>query len=282
MTKVALEQLAVTPGRVDDNREHAGVRATESLRAGADIVVLPELTISGYVTEPRAANAAAEQFDGPSVDLFTRITSSCGGLVAFGFCERDGQDLFNTVVVVGADGPIMRYRKIHLFDCEPDAFTPGNLGLPVAGTPFGNIGVCICYDLRFVEVLRILSLQGADIVLAPAAWVAGFDRPMQNSSATRHVDSVLAQANLDQVAVVAVSQVAGSAPGSPATLGGSIACDAYGELVAGPLSREAPASAVVSFDVAAIRAAQVRGSTIRPRADRRVDVYSVAYDGRWL
>ena len=245
-------------------------------------MVLPELAISGYVTEPWAANAVAEALDGPSVDLFTQITGVYGGLVAFGFCERDGAHLFNTVALVGADGPILRYRKIHLFDREPDAFTEGNLGLPVAGTPFGNIGVCICYDLRFVEVLRILSLQGADMVLAPAAWVAGFDRPVPNSSATRHVDSVLAQANLDQVAVVAVSQVADTALGSPATLGGSVACDAYGQVVVGPLSREAPDSAMATFDLAEIRAAQVRSPTIRPRADRRLDVYSVVYDGRPL
>ena len=223
-------------------------------------MVLPELAIGGYITEPRAAAAVAEPLDGPSVDLLHPDHRRHGGLVAFGFCERDGAHLFNTVALVGADGPILHYRKLHLFDREPDAFTEGNLGLPVAGTPFGVIGVCICYDLRFVEVLRILSLAGSGHRAGPC----GVGRPgstgrCRTAQPPGHVDSVLAQANLDQVAVVAVSQVADAAPGSPATLGGSVACDAYGELVVGPLLTWGdPTRRSATSTSTPIRAAQVR------------------------
>jgi predicted amidohydrolase len=93
------------------------------------------------------------------------------------------------------------------------------------------------------------------------------------------VDSVLAQANLDQVGVVAVSQVAGAAHGGPSTLGGSVACDAHGELLAGPLSRTAADSARVEYDIEALRSARVRGERIRPREDRRTDVYTLSYGG---
>jgi predicted amidohydrolase len=124
-----------------------------------------------------------------------------------------------------------------------------------------------------------MALRGAEIVIAPAAWVGGFDRTVPVTGGTRHVDSVLAQANLDQVAVVAVSQVAGAARGGPATLGGSVACDAHGELLAGPLSRTSADSATAALDLEAIRAARVRGERIRPREDRRTDVYGVTYGG---
>jgi predicted amidohydrolase len=119
-------------------------------------------------------------------------------------------------------------------------------------------------------------------VLAPAAWVGGFDKSVPTAGATGHVDSVLAQANLDQVAVVAVSQVAGGGRLSPATLGGSVACDAYGELLAGPLSRTEAGSAIASIDIDAVRATQVRSPTIQPRNDRRRDIYAVTHGGASL
>ncbi|MGB3483864.1 MAG: nitrilase-related carbon-nitrogen hydrolase [Mycobacterium sp.] len=275
----ALEQMDVEVGNVEGNRSTALGRARSALTAGADVVVLPELAISGYVVDRQLADEVAEPLDGPTSAAFIDLAGQYDRLVAYGFCERDGDDLFNTVVIVNGSGPVLHYRKLHLFDLEKQAYTPGNLGLPVADTPFGRIGVCICYDLRFVEVLRTMSLRGAEIVLAPAAWVGGFDRTVPVAGGTRHVDSVLAQANLDQVAVVAVSQVAGAARGGPATLGGSVACDAFGELVVGPLSRTTAESATATLDLDAIRKARVRGERIRPREDRRTDVYAVTYEG---
>lgn len=276
---VALEQIDVRVGAVAENRDTALGRSRAALAAGADLVVLPELAISGYVVDDALAREVAEPLDGLTSEAFTQLAREFDALIAYGFCERVGDDLFNTVAVVDGSGPVLHYRKLHLFDLEKAVYTPGDLGLPVADTRFGRIGVCICYDLRFVEVLRALSLRGADVVLAPAAWVGGFDRTVPATGGTRHVDSVLAQANLDQVAVVAVSQVAGAAHGGPSTLGGSVACDAYGELLAGPLSRTAADSARVEFDLAAIRAARVRGERIRPREDRRTDVYALSYEG---
>ncbi|MET7333750.1 nitrilase-related carbon-nitrogen hydrolase [Nonomuraea sp. NPDC005650] len=278
-TRVALEQLDVIAGRPAGNRALAVLRARAAFEAGAGIVVLPELAISGYVVDPLLARSVAEPLDGPSLAALGEVAAAYDGLVVYGFSEIDGANLYNSVVAAGPSGPILHYRKLHLFDREKDVFTPGDLGLPVAETPHGVIGLCICYDLRFVEVMRLLSLQGADLVIAPAAWVGGFDRTVPAAGATRHVDSVLAQANLDQVAVVAVSQVAGASHGGPATLGGSIACDAYGELLAGPLSRTAADSAMAEIDLAAVRAAQIRGAAIHPRTDRRTDVYSLHHRG---
>lgn len=276
---VALEQIDVAVGAVADNRGTALTRARAAFAAGAELVVLPELAISGYVVDRQLARDVAEPLDGPTSEAFVDLAREFDSLVAYGFCERAGDDLFNTVVVMGASGPVLHYRKLHLFDLEKNVYTPGDLGLPVADTAVGRIGVCICYDLRFVEVLRAMSLRGAEIVLAPAAWVGGFDRTVPATGGTRHVDSVLAQANLDQVAVVAVSQVAGAARGGPSTLGGSVACDAYGELLVGPLSRTTADSATATMDLAAIRAARIRGERIRPREDRRTDVYALSYGG---
>ncbi|MDQ6526411.1 nitrilase-related carbon-nitrogen hydrolase [Nocardioides sp. LHD-245] len=281
---IALEQVEVVPGRPEQNRDLCLRRAESAFAAGADLVVLPELAIGGYVVDPGRAREVAEPLDGPTTAAFSTLAGRTGGMVAYGFCESAGSgrqdtELFNTVVVVDGDGPVLHYRKLHLFDRELEAYTPGDRGLPIAPTRYGVLGVCICYDLRFVEVLRAMSLRGAEIVLAPAAWVGGYDARVPTVGATRHAESVIAQANLDQVAVVAVSQVAGAGAGGPATLGGSVAVDAYGELLAGPLSRTGADAAVVRVDLAAVRAARVRSATIRPREDRRTDVYAVQYRG---
>jgi N-carbamoylputrescine amidase len=275
--RVALEQLDVSVGKPIENLALATSRARRALDAAADIVVLPELAISGYVIDPELARKVAEPLDGPTFAAMHKVTAGTAGIVFYGFCEEAGQHLYNTVVAVDENGLVLHYRKLHLFDQEKSVYSPGDLGLPIADTPHGILGVCICYDLRFVEVLRSLSLRGADLVVAPAAWVGGFDKTVPATGATRHVDSVLAQANLDQVAVVAVSQVAGAAHGGPATLGGSVACDAYGELLVGPLSREHGESAVAAVDIDGVRASRVRSPTIRPREDRRTDLYQLAY-----
>jgi N-carbamoylputrescine amidase len=274
MTIVALEQFDPVPGLMQANTAEILTRANKALGNGANIAVFPELANSGYVTDPDLVKQAAQPLDGPLVAALSSIARQHGGLVATGFCEQDGSDFYNSVVLVGADGPILHYRKLHLFDREKFAFTAGNT-LPVAETEFGVIGICVCYDLRFVEVLRILSLKGADIVLAPAAWVGGFDPSVPAVGLTRQAEGAIVQANLDQVAVVAVSQVTDRLRGSVRMLGGSIAVDAFGQVVAGPLSRSLPESVMAEIDIAAGRTARIRSELIQPRSDRRSDVYSL-------
>ncbi|MBM9463696.1 hypothetical protein JL108_09565 [Aeromicrobium sp. YIM 150415] len=276
MTVVALEQTAPVPGRCDDNIADLMGRASTALREGADIVVFPELASSGYVVDRASVEAGAQALDGPLVNDLMTVSSAHGGLVAVGYCEKDGGEYFNSVVLVGPDGPLLNYRKLHLFDAEKEAFTAGE-ELEVVATPHGVLGICVCYDLRFVETLRLLSLKGADIVLAPAAWVGGFDADVPAEGLVQQAEAVLVQANLDQVAVVAVSQ-AGEHPGLR-TLGGSVAVDARGRLLAGPLSRREADRGRAVIDLAEVRAAHERSARIRPRADRRTDVYGV-YDGK--
>jgi N-carbamoylputrescine amidase len=280
MLQLTVEQVAVQVGAVDDNRGLVRTLADQALTAGSDLVVFPELAVSGYTTDRALVREVAEPLDGPTVGMLTELTARRGGLVATGLCERDGDVFYNSVVVVGRDGPVLHYRKLHLFDEENDVYAPGDLGLPVADTDWGRLGACVCYDLRFVEVLRVLSLRGADLVVAPAAWVGGFDRSVPATGLPRQAQAAVVQANLDQVAVAAVSQA--PVPGGPALLGGSVVADAHGDVLAGPLSRNSADRATVRIDVAAGRAARVRSERIRPREDRRTDVYALHHDGRTL
>ena len=277
--RVAVAQLDLAVGDLEGNRRATVAAIEEAAAAGAGLVVLPELASSGYrLRTAQAVAAAAETIPGPATEAWARAARETGAVVVGGVCERDGDRVYNAVAVVGPDGLAGRYRKLHLFDEEQLLFSPGDAGLPVFDLPFGRLGVIVCYDLRFVESLRILALQGADIAAVPTAWVAGFDA---EPPLDRHIDQVqaaLVQANLDQVFVAAASR-AGSDDGLR-YLGSSCVIDPYGKFALEPLGRGEQRVAVVDVDLGQARAAKVRGARIRPLEDRRTDVYGglLGYD----
>ncbi|MGH2948626.1 MAG: nitrilase-related carbon-nitrogen hydrolase, partial [Solirubrobacteraceae bacterium] len=250
----------------------------EAFERGADVAVLPELLVPGYVADRERLLPLAEPIDGPTVTAWRAVAAAAGGHVAGGFCERAGDDLFNTAVLVGPDGIALHYRKLHLFAGEKHAFRPGDRGLPVVVTPFGTVGVCVCYDLRFVETVRILALRGAELVLVPTAWVPGFDRiRFDEDGMPPQVRGALLQANLNQVFIACASQA--GAHGDLEFLGSSMVADPRGRCLLGPLSADEDAVAVVKVDLDEVGAAQTRIPLVEPRADRRTDVYGIAVAG---
>ncbi|PKN27655.1 MAG: carbon-nitrogen hydrolase [Deltaproteobacteria bacterium HGW-Deltaproteobacteria-21] len=140
---------------------------------GADIVVLPELCNSGYnFPSPEIAWNGSEVIE---ESIFIRyLEDKCRDLgfhVVCGFCERDGGLLFNSAVLIGPNGVVGKYRKLHLFMNEKDYFQPGDMGLPIFDLGFCKIGMLVCFDWFFPEVWRILSLEGADIICHPSNLV---------------------------------------------------------------------------------------------------------------
>jgi predicted amidohydrolase len=249
---------------------------------GADLVVLPELIVPGYAFEGDRLREVAEPIDGPAVRAWTELAAEFGGHVAAGLGERAGDDFYNAAVVVGPGGVLLHYRKLHVFQAEKSAFRPGDLGLPVVRLPFGTVGVCVCYDLRFVETVRVLTLKGAELICVPTAWTPGFD--------TEHWDDhgycpqargAVLQANLDQAFIACASQARTRADG-PDFLGSSVVADPYGKVLAGPLPGTEEAALVVEIDLDQAVAAHDRDTDISPRNDRRTDVYGLAIDGAVL
>jgi predicted amidohydrolase len=268
-------------GGPDENRELSVSAASKLFDDGAQLVVLPELIAPGYRLEHDFLRARAEPLEGPTVTAWTRIAGSSGGLVAGGFCERDGDALFNTAVVVGGEGVLLHYRKLHRFGAEKEIFAPGDRGLRVVETPAGTIGLCICYDLRFVETVRILALSGAELICVPTAWLLGFDELRWDSEgfATQARGAQL-QANLDQVYIACSSQ-AGRAWDLD-FLGSSLVCDPRGRVLIGPMDGEREGSALVTVDLDEVVRAHDRGDLINPLDDRRSDVYGLAVEGNLL
>jgi N-carbamoylputrescine amidase len=277
---VALAQLcwSADPAR---NRERSLTLAEEGFAGGADVVLLPELAVPGYTTERSVLAGAAEALDGPTIQAWQRAAGAGGGYIAGGFCERAGDRLFNTAVIVSGDGVLAHYRKTHLFSSEKTVFTPGDIGLPVLTTSRASFGLCICYDLRFVEVLRILALQGAEMILVPSAWVRGFDRgAFAGSSLPGQLAGVLVQANLNQIFVSAVS-FAGAGAGVE-FLGRSLVAGPYGDAVAGPLPPDQEGVYFAEAELDQVVEASQRAALITPAQDRRRDLYSLTYRGRSL
>lgn len=276
---IGIAQISGEPLQVDDNRALAASTTKQAFEQGADIVVLPEMIIHGYVSDWKALWPLAEAVDGPTVDSWSQIAAEHDGYIVGGFCERDGQALYNSAVAVGPEGLILHYRKVHLFEDEKVAFRPGDLGFPVAPTRFGSIGICVCYDLRFVEVVRLLSLQGADLICVPTAWLPGFDQERWDETGMcPQARGAVLQANLSQVFIACASQA--GQHGDLDFLGSSCLVDPYGQLAAGPLSGSKDELKVTAIDIAAAKRSQVRSPLIAPRADRRTDVYGLVYEGR--
>jgi 5-aminopentanamidase len=166
--RVAVAQTEPKLGEKEYNLEVCLARLEEAAGAGAQLLVLPECAIPGYMFESGdEALPYAEEIPGPSTEA---LADACRRLDVYAVCgllERDGDVLHNAAVLVGPEGLVGSYRKTHLPFLGVDRLVVPGDELPVYETPLGRIGVEICYDLRFPEVTRTLALKGADFVAHP-------------------------------------------------------------------------------------------------------------------
>ncbi|MCS6861676.1 MAG: carbon-nitrogen hydrolase family protein [Abditibacteriales bacterium] len=155
---------------------HNLARIVEFLRAaaqaGAQLIVFPECALTGYCFASLSeALPLTETVPGPSTE---RIAAECRRLSVWavvGMLEHAGEAVFNAAVLIGPEGVMGCYRKIHLPCLGVDRFvTPGNRPFRVYETPIGRIGVNICYDAAFPESSRVMALDGADVIVLPTNW----------------------------------------------------------------------------------------------------------------
>jgi len=141
--------------------------------AGIDLLVLPELCNSGYNFESKEqAWATSEEIgQGIFVQFLESLCLRLGCHIVSGLNERQGPLLYNTSVLIGPQGCVGRYRKLHLFMNEKDFFEPGDAGLPVFDIGPCRVGMLVCFDWIFPEAWRVLALKGADVICHPANLV---------------------------------------------------------------------------------------------------------------
>jgi predicted amidohydrolase len=171
MIRVALIQFA--PSFLEKEKTIQELENLFPEVADADIVVLPELTNSGYdFSDFKQAFYASESIAKSSfIEFLAEKAKQNNQYIVSGFNEREGRRIYNSSVITGPKGYIGVYRKLHLFMREKEFFTPGNLGLPVFDLGFARIGMLICFDWMFPEVWRILAQKGADIICHPSNLV---------------------------------------------------------------------------------------------------------------
>jgi predicted amidohydrolase len=166
--RVAVAQIDPKLAEKERNLDECLARLDAAVAAGAELLVLPECAIPGYMFESaEEALPYAEEIPGPSTEALAAACGRIGAHVVCGLIERDGDRLHNAAVLLGPDGLLGAYRKTHLPFLGVDRFVVPGDELPVWDTPLGRIGIEICYDLRFPEVTRTLALGGADIVCHP-------------------------------------------------------------------------------------------------------------------
>ncbi|MCW2598412.1 MAG: putative amidohydrolase [Frankiales bacterium] len=153
----------------------------EAAAAGADLVVFPETSLQGYPSNFSVMDAEAEirkMYDvaelvpgGPSVEAIAAKAAEKSIHVIYGLTEASDRPgvVYNTMVLTGPDGFIGKFRKVHVGLSEQMVWRPGD-DWPVFETPFGRIGMLICYDKAVPESCRELTLRGADILVMSTAW----------------------------------------------------------------------------------------------------------------
>jgi predicted amidohydrolase len=165
-------KLAVYQGAGDfldktANLTRMGRLAAAAVQQGAGLLMLPEIYLSGYNLGDDCARMA-EPVDGASAQKAARIAKRHGIALLYGYAERDGDAIYNSILLIGPDGErLANYRKVHLFGPEEKRlFEPGKDY--VTATLNGlMIGLAICYDVEFPEFIRTLVLQGADLIAVP-------------------------------------------------------------------------------------------------------------------
>lgn len=156
-------------------KKQENVDAAVSLIKGmdADLVVLPELFNTGYqFTSWEESLALAEAVpDGETTQALIKLAKEKRLSIVAGLAEREKGICYNSAVLVGAQGFVGCYRKLHLFYNEKLWFAPGNRPLEVYTIGTVTIGIMICFDWFFPEVARALAVKGADILCHPANLV---------------------------------------------------------------------------------------------------------------
>ena len=165
--KVAATQVDVRSADVEHNLEAHLRLIAETAEAGCDLVVFPELGVTGSNGSPEVTRHA-EPHDGRIYQAIRRRAQECGIVVSYGFCERFRGTHYNTSALVGPDGLIGLQRKVHASYDEFFRFRQAyEWGVYDLG--FCTVGTAICHDSDFFESWRILALKGAEVILLPHA-----------------------------------------------------------------------------------------------------------------
>jgi len=280
VTRIALvQQEADKDRRVNTERGLAAVR--EAAGRGARLVAFPELAFTPFFPQRPACGPPplelAEEVPGPTTEAFSGLAKELGVVIVLNLYERVGDCAFDSSPVIDADGRLLGVtRMLHIAEMpafhEQGYYAPGDLGMPVYATAAGRLGVAICYDRHYPEVMRALALRGAELVVVPQAgavdeWPEGlFEAEMRVAAFQNGYFTALA----NRVGREELLEFAG----------GSFVCDPQGRVIA-----RAPAGEgyilYADCDLAAVANSPARRLFLRDRRPELVPALLCLDDERW-
>jgi N-carbamoylputrescine amidase len=275
---VASVQMSMTDD-VSTNVAAAEALIRDAASRGAQVVLIPELFEGRYFCIdqlPEHFERARPLAGHPTVEHFRSVASELGIVLPINVYERAGQAMFNTVVMIDADGAALgTYRKSHIPDgpgyTEKYYFNPGDTGFRAWPTRHGVVGIAICWDQWFPEAARCMALQGAEVLLYPTA--IGSEPPDPSWDSKDHWQRVMqghSAANL--MPVIAANRYGlehGAADRSITFYGSSFITDLTGAKVV-EAGREGDAVLTATFDLDALQVQRAGWGLFR---DRRPDLY---------
>jgi 5-aminopentanamidase len=176
--QIAIYQCESEPTEVERNLGRLTRVVEHASAAGADLLICPEMYLTGYNIGTDAARRLAEPRDGPSAHAVAEMAGENGIAIVYGYPERGIEDaIFNSAQLFGANGSsLANYRKTHLFgDLDKSMFSASDADSAVVELGGWRVGFLICYDVEFPENARKLALRGADLIVAPTANMVPFE-----------------------------------------------------------------------------------------------------------
>ena len=170
--RIALYQCPSQPLDVEGNLARLQARAREAAQWDVELLVLPEMFLSGYNIGAGVARNLAQASDGANAEQVAQIARQFGLAIVYGYPELDERgNVYNSVQLIDRTGERLgNYRKTHLFgELDRNMFSPGPDDYPLITLNGWQLGLLICYDLEFPENARRLALAGADVILVPTA-----------------------------------------------------------------------------------------------------------------
>ncbi len=234
-----------------------------------DVIVFPELFMSEFPagTDRAISVGTAQTLSGPFVTGMRQLAKDNGVWIIFGMNEKveDPEDdrNYNCTVMLNDEGEIVTsYRKTHLYDAfsfkESDTNKPGDKLFQPIDTPFGRIGLFVCYEVRFPEIARYQRKYGADIIVMPTAWVSG---PLKSRQFHTLIN---ARAIENTVYMIACDQVEVN------SMGESVVVDPMGVPVA--CAGEVPGMICAEIDLDRVEAVRAKLPAYK---DRRPELYEI-------
>jgi predicted amidohydrolase len=261
MSMLRIAAVAAHFGRdLDFDLQRIGTLIEHARATGADLLVLPDAALGGYLADLRhpdpAALPPALEADHPHIKHIAGLAAEM--VVCFGYCEADGGERYNAAVCVTGDGVLGRHRKVHQPPGETAAYAAG-LEFAAFDTPAGRLGMLIDYDKTFPESARSLAVDGAQIVACLSAWPTSLTnrapRMAQDRQARLFDLYDCARAAENQVVLVSSNQT--GAMGGMRFLGQAKVVGPGGEILARTWSKAGIAVAEVDVDAEIDKARQV-------------------------